>query len=113
VNLESLRQRKPKITTVVLEDGSEWRVRKVSAATAIALSKVFLATGNTDPDSPEAPIEQRLEAFSLFISKALCDEAGNLTLDTDEGRAELMNLDIDTLTELVFKLSTPTESKKN
>jgi hypothetical protein len=113
MNLESLKARKPKVTTIVLADGSEWLARKVSAAVAIELSKTLLATGHTDPDSPEAPLEERLKAFSLFISKAICDESGALTLNTDEGRAELMNQDIDTLTELVFKLSTPTESKKN
>lgn len=116
MNLEELKKRHAKVTKTVLSDGSEWHIRKLSAALSIAISAAFKAAGHTDPDGPEASQEQMLDAYSLLLSKAICDEAGVLSLDSDEGRAELKNLDFGTIQELTLKAqewSLPDTAKKN
>jgi hypothetical protein len=114
VNLESLRKRN--VCKVALEDGSEWHLRKLSASASAIVGNAFLAAGHTDPDGPPPTTEQRADAFALLLSKSICDESGALTLDSDEARQELANLDAQTLLELGAKAqewSTPAQSKKN
>lgn len=115
MNIDELKKRLSKVTKVTLDDGSEWHVRKLSAALGIALSNSFKSAGHTNPDGQEASQEQMLDAYSLLLSKALCDETGALSLDSDEGRTELQNLDFGTIQELTCKVqewSLPA-SKKN
>jgi hypothetical protein len=101
MNLEELKKRNAaSITTVTLADGSVWQLRKLNAAAGIAVGRAFQAAGHTDPDGPEPSPEKQMEAYSLLLSKTICDEAGNLVLDTDEGRAELLKLDFAAVQEL-------------
>jgi len=115
VNLESLKKRHAKVIKVTLADGSEWTIRKLGAALSLELSNKFKAAGHTDPNGQEASQEQMLEAYSELLSKAICDESGTLSLDSDEGRAELKNLDFGTITELTTKVqeSSVSTAKKN
>jgi hypothetical protein len=100
MNLDELKKRNAAYTTLTLEDGSAWRVKKLSAAVGIAIGKAFQAAGHTDPNGAEPSTDELLNAYSLLLSNVLCDEAGVLTLDTDEGRDELKKLDMATILEL-------------
>jgi hypothetical protein len=116
MNLEELKSRTIKVKKVTLKDGSEWHIRKLSATLGIAVGAAFKAAGHTDPNGPEPSQEQMLSAYSLLLSKTVCDEAGALGLDTDEGRAELKNMDYPTVQELageVQEWSIPDSAKKN
>jgi hypothetical protein len=114
VNLESLRKRSVK--QVTLSDGSVWHIRKMSATASQLIGEAFQAAGHTNPDGPEPTTEQRSAAFALLLSKAICDESGVVTLDSDEARQELANLDAETLLELgtaAQEWNMPAQSKKN
>lgn len=116
MDLKTLRSRLPKVTTITLEDGSAWHIRKLSAAMGQSISNAFKAAGHIDPNGPEPSAGEMLDAYSLLLSKAVCDEAGTLLLDNDEGRAELKNLDMPTIQELakhVQEWSLPSDAKKN
>lgn len=116
MDLATLKSRIVKVKAVTLSDGSAWNLRKLSATVGIAVSNAFTAAGHVDPDGPEPSQEQVLDAHALLLSKSLCDEAGALLLDSDEGRAELKNLDYPTIQELAKEAqewSTPSNSKKN
>lgn len=100
MNLEELKKRVAKNTAVTLKDGSVWPMRKLSAATGIAIGKAFMAAGHVDPDGPEPEPQKLIDAYSLLLSKVLCDESGALSLDSDEGREYLQQLDLETILEL-------------
>lgn len=104
MNLDRLKERiAANVTTVTLEDGSEWRLRKLTAAVGIAVGAAFRAAGHTDPDGPEPSPEKQAEAYALLLSKTICDESGALVLDSDEGRGALAQLDMPTVLELGSK----------
>lgn len=104
MNLDELKKRNAaNITKVVISDGSEWMFRKMTAACGMAVGRAFQAAGHTDPNGPEPSADQLAEAYSLLLSKTVCDEAGNLVLDSDEARAELSKLDFGTMQELGAK----------
>ncbi len=116
MNLDELKARTVKVTKVTLDDGSEWHLRKLSATVAIAVGNAFLAAGHTDPNGSAPSQEQSLDAHSLLLSKAVCNEAGELLLDSDEGRMTLKELDYPTIQELANKAqewSVPGSAKKN
>jgi uroporphyrinogen-III synthase len=101
MNLEELKKRNAgRITKVTLGDGSEWQLCKLTAAVGMAIGRAFMAAGHTDPNGPEPPPEKQAEAYALLLSKTICDEAGNLILDSDEAREELLKLDLPTIQEL-------------
>jgi hypothetical protein len=101
MNLDELKKRNAaNIKPITLSDGSALFLRKLTAAVGIAVGKAFQAAGHTDPDGPEPSAEKQAEAYALLLSKTVCDEAGALTLDSDEGRAQLMLLDLPTVQEL-------------
>lgn len=116
MNLDELKKRTIKVAKVSLSDGSEWHIRKLSATVGIAVGNAFMAAGHTDPNGPAPSQEQMLDAHSLLLSKAVCSEAGDLLLDSDEGRAALKDLDYPTIQELSSKAqewSIPDGAKKN
>ena len=101
MNLDELKKRNAaNIKPVTLGDGSALFLRNLTAAVGIAVGKAFQAAGHTDPDGPEPSPEKQEEAYALLLSKTVCDEAGALTLDSDEGRAQLRLLDFATVQEL-------------
>lgn len=88
--------------------GADLCIRRLSAQDGIQLEKL----------TPQAPFTaEALTAFYIFaISKSLCDEAGQLDTDSDEGRAALAKLPFVHLTELgeeCVRFGGPQESKKN
>lgn len=116
MNLESLKARNAKNVTSIELDGEKVYLRKLSAGDGMAVGKSFQAAGHTDPNGPEPPPEAFAEAYALLLSKTLCDEAGNLTCDTDDARAELRKLDFQSAQTLSMKAqewSGLGESKKN
>jgi hypothetical protein len=116
VNLESLKARNAANVISMELDGEKVYLRKLSAGDGMAVGKAFQAAGHNDPNGPEPPPEAFAEAYALLLSKTLCDEAGNLTCDSDEGRAELRKLDFQsaqTLSVMAQEWSGLGESKKN
>lgn len=100
MNLESLKARNAaNITSVTVGDLS-LHLRKLTAADGMAVGKAFQAAGHTDPNGPEPTSEQFAVAYAILLSKTICDEAGTLTLDSDEGRTELQKLDFQTAQQL-------------
>jgi hypothetical protein len=83
VNLEQLKQR---IAEQVKEvDGV--RLAKVNAVDGIAYARRFSEI------PADAPFEQTAEAYAFLLSKSIVDESGAKTLDSDEGRTLLMQLE--------------------
>lgn len=102
MNLEELKKRNAaNVKKSTLSDGSVWYFRKMPAACAMAIGRAFAAAGHTDPNGPEPSTTQLAEAYALLLSKATCNEAGEVTLDSDDGRAELLKLDFNTTQEAV------------
>jgi hypothetical protein len=100
MDLESLKKRNAANVKPVQVADLSLHLRKLTAADGMAVGKAFQAAGHTDPNGPEPSAEQFVIAFALLLSKTVCDEAGTLTLDSDEGRAEIAKLDFRTLQEL-------------
>lgn len=116
MNLESLKKRNAANVTSMNLDGETIYLRKLTAADGMAVGKSFQDAGHTDPNGPEPSMESYANAYALLLSKTLCDEAGNLTCDSDEARDELRKLDFQTAQSLSSKAqewSGLGESKKN
>lgn len=89
MNLEQLKDRAAQITEV---DGV--RIKKLNAVDGMAYSKHFAAVPS------DAPPEETVTAYAFLLSKCVVDENGVATLDTDEGRAALRELDFATFSKL-------------
>jgi hypothetical protein len=116
MNLESLKARNAANVTSMELDGEKVYLRKLSAGDGMAVGKAFQAAGHTDPNGPEPSTEAFAEAYAILLSKTLCDAAGNLTLDSDDGRAALRQLDFQAaqaLSQKAQEWSGLGESKKN
>ena len=100
MNLESLKKRNAANVKPVQVADLSLHLRKLTAADGMAVGKAFQAAGHTDPNGPEPSTEQFTVAYALLLSKTICDETGTLTLDSDEGRAELAKLDFQTAQQL-------------
>lgn len=83
MNIEQLKTRLASQVTEV--DGV--RIGKLNAVDGIEFSKRFSAV----PE--DASFEAMADAYSFLLSKTIVDEHGAKTLDSDEGRALLLQLD--------------------
>lgn len=90
MDLEQLRQRLAEQVTVI--DG--WRIGKLNAVDGMAYAKRF---AEVPKDAPE---EATIEAYAFILSKCIQDESGSRNLDSDEGRALLYQLDMQTMRKL-------------
>lgn len=105
MNLEQLRKRNADQVTVV--DG--FRIGKLNPVDGMEFSKRF-------SEIPEdAPFEQVAGAYAFLLSKCILSDEGRKELDSDEGRAEILQIDQETFVRLgeaanAFCLG---ESKKN
>jgi hypothetical protein len=100
VDLARLKARNAANVTSISVGDLSLHLRKLTAADGMAVGKAFQDAGHTDPNGPEPTSEQFAVAYAILLSKTICDEAGNLTLDSDEGRAELQKLDFQTAQQL-------------
>lgn len=81
--IEQLRQKIAEQATVV----EGWRLAKLNASDGMAFSKRFA-------DVPaDAPFEQLADAYAFLLSKSIVTDGGQKELDTDEGRALLLQLE--------------------
>jgi hypothetical protein len=91
MNLETLRQKILGQTKTVEVGGETYRIQKLSAVDGLEVDEL-LRSLETEGDGEDAKIknpEDLVRLYSLLVSKAVVDEAGNKTLDTDECRQEL------------------------
>lgn len=93
MDLARLKERNAKNVLPVEYDGETWHLRKLTVAAGQAIRAAYIKAGHTDPEGTEPDSEQLGEAYALMLSKTLCDPAGKLAFDSDEGRDELRNLD--------------------
>ncbi len=92
MDLESLKKRNAaNITGVQLGDVAV-SLRKLSVTDGFAVGKTLLTLGHDNPEGAEPTQDQFFEFHVLLLSKTICDKDGLLTLDSDDGRAELRNL---------------------
>ena len=90
MNLSQLRERAAQQITEV--DGV--RLKKLNAVDGMAYSKQFASVPK------DAPPEETVTAYAFLLSKCVVDENGFATLDSDEGRDALRNLDFATFSKL-------------
>lgn len=90
MNIEKLKEH---LAAQVLEvDG--WRLSKLNAVDGMAYSRLFA-------DAPDdAPFEQVAQAYAFLLSKCTVDENNRKTLDSDEGRELLQQMDRETFCKL-------------
>lgn len=97
MNLETLKARNAQAIAVEW-NGETIYLRKLSARDGVAMmadieSKQKTVTEDTDHAAT-------VDFHSKVISKSVCDEHGNLTLDSDEGREALAAMGFDDLVSL-------------
>jgi hypothetical protein len=113
MNLETLKARNAK--PIAKEwNGETVYLRKLSARDGAAMMDDI--EQKKAAVTPENDSKLTIEFHAKAISKSVCDECGNLTLDTDEGRETLAALPFDDLVSLgvlVLETSGMSEAKKN
>lgn len=82
MSIESLRKYTQELVKEVEVDGHSYKLRKFSAKAYME----FLKQRESTPDD--------FGVYILLVSKSLCDDAGNLDCDTDEGRELLSRLPV-------------------
>jgi hypothetical protein len=94
MNLEALRQKILGQTKTVEVGGEKYRIQKLSAVDGLEVD-ALLRTLEMDGEGDNATIkhpQDLVRLYSLLLSKAIVDESGNKTLDSDEGRDLLSKL---------------------
>lgn len=103
MNIESLKERLVKergVEEVRLPDDEIVRLKRLSAADGLALSKHLQSMGYGKDGGPEDTPERLVALNAFVLSKVIVDDKGTTTLDSDEGRTLLEQLSFDTLTKL-------------
>jgi hypothetical protein len=91
MNLETLRQKILGQTKTVEVGGDSYRLAKFGALDGLEVNAILTAIplkGEGDDKTVKNP-EDLVRLYSMLLSKSIVDEAGNKTLDSDEGRSLL------------------------
>jgi hypothetical protein len=98
MNLETLKQHVRKVTP------KEWQgqtvyLRKIGATEGVAMIAKIKAISSEELNE-ERDRKETVEYYAFAVSKSLANEAGDLDLDTDEGRTLLAQMNFVELCEL-------------
>jgi hypothetical protein len=104
MNLESLKTRVGnRITSVTLCDGEVVHLQKVSAKKGVEIGAALIAAGHADPNGKEPANEHIYETHVQVLSRSIVEQIGGewvASLDSEEGRDILRQLEIGSLTQL-------------